>query len=65
MGKIKKVYTCKKCNAYLTKGADEPAPLCCGRAMTEIDEFSEDEIFEEKQPSGGILFRNWGGLLCH
>ena len=52
--KDKKVYACKVCNAYLTNSADEPTPLCCGKAMLLMDELSEDDIFEEKSSSGGI-----------
>ncbi len=54
MGTRKKVYACKKCNAYMTKDADDPTPLCCGRAMMEMDELSEDDIYEEKESSGGM-----------
>ncbi len=53
-GKIKKVYACKICNAYMTKEAGEPAPLCCGKGMLLMDELNEDEIYEEKEASGGI-----------
>jgi len=52
--KTKKVYACTKCNAYMTKNSDEPVPLCCGRMMTEMDELSEDEIYEHKEASGGM-----------
>jgi hypothetical protein len=54
MAKMKKVYACKLCNAYMTKDADETTPLCCGRAITEMDELSEDDIYEEKESSGGM-----------
>jgi len=53
-GKKKKVYACSVCNAYMTKDADEPLPLCCGKGMVLMDELSEDEIYEEKEASGGI-----------
>lgn len=53
-GKDKKVYACKVCNAYLTNNADEPTPLCCGKAMLLMDELSEDDIHEEKSSSAGI-----------
>lgn len=52
--KIKKVYVCKLCNTYMTKDADEAAPLCCGRAMIVMDELNENEIYEEKESSGGM-----------
>ena len=52
--KTKKVYACTKCNAYMTKDSDEPTPLCCRRLMTEMDELSEDEIYEQKESSGGM-----------
>jgi len=52
--KTKKVYACAKCNAYMTKDSDEPVPLCCGRLMNEMDELSEDEIYEHKESSGGM-----------
>ena len=52
--KDKKVYACKVCNAYLTNNADEPTPLCCGKAMLLMDELSEDDIHEEKSSSSGI-----------
>jgi hypothetical protein len=54
MSKKKKVYACKVCNAYLTKDAEEATPLCCGKSMMVMDELSEDEIYEEKNASGGI-----------
>lgn len=54
MSKKKKVYACKVCNAYMTKDAEEPTPLCCGKAMVVMDELSEDEIYEQKESSGGI-----------
>jgi len=53
MAKMKKVYTCKICNAYLTEYADAATPLCCGKTMMLMDELSEDEIYEEKEASGG------------
>ena len=52
--KDKKVYACKVCNAYLTNNANEPTPLCCGKAMLLMDELSEDDIHEEKSSSSGI-----------
>jgi len=51
--RIKKVYVCKLCNTYMTRDSDESAPLCCGRSMIVMDELSEDEIYEEKESSGG------------
>lgn len=51
--KTKKVYACRLCNAYMTKDADEATPLCCGKGMDLMDELSEDEIYEEKESSGG------------
>jgi hypothetical protein len=54
MAKMKKVYACKLCNAYLTKDAGEATALCCGRTMTEMDELSENDIYEEKESSGGM-----------
>ena len=53
MAKMKKVYTCKICNAYLTEDADAATPLCCGKSMMLMDELSEDEIYEKKEASGG------------
>jgi len=50
----KKVYVCKHCNAYMTKDYDEPVPLCCGKAMIEMDEVDENEIYEEKSSSSGM-----------
>lgn len=52
--KMKKVYVCKLCNTYLTKDAVESAPLCCGRSMIVMDELNEDEIYDEKNSSGGM-----------
>ena len=52
--KTKKVYACTKCNAYMTKDSAEAIPLCCGRLMTEMDELSEDEIYEQKESAGGM-----------
>ncbi len=52
--KKKKVYACKVCNAYMTKDYDEQVPLCCGKGMVLMDELGEDEIYEEKEASGGI-----------
>ena len=51
--KTKKVYACRLCNAYMTKDADEATPLCCGKGMDLMDELNEDEIYEEKESSGG------------
>ncbi len=51
--KTKKVYACRLCNAYMTKDYNEPTPLCCGKGMDLMDELSEDEIYEQKESSGG------------
>ncbi len=54
INKMKKVYVCKVCNTYLTKDANETAPLCCGKTMIVMDELSEDEAYEIKDSAGGI-----------
>ncbi len=38
----------------MTKDADEPTPICCGKAMMVMDELREDEIYENKEVSGGL-----------
>ncbi len=54
MGKKKKVYVCQICNSYMTKDADEPVPICCGKAMLVMDEVDEKDIYEEKDAAGGL-----------
>ncbi len=52
--KKKKVYVCQICNSYLTKDEDEQVPICCGKAMMVMDELEENEIYENKEASGGL-----------
>lgn len=50
----KKVYVCQICNSYVTKDAEEEVPVCCGQVMIEMDEVEEEDVYEEKEASGGL-----------